>query len=80
MQAASGPLISLSPSFNTYSSSDRLAQIAARVVSELTSQDHQLTHDEPDWEKTRTRRLSQLTRSSPTARSGPSTLSSTKTY
>ncbi|PQQ16453.1 uncharacterized protein Pyn_01594 [Prunus yedoensis var. nudiflora] len=50
MQAASGPLISLSPSFNTYSSSDRLAQIAARVVSELTSQDHQLTHDEPDWE------------------------------
>lgn len=33
--AAAGPLISLSPSFNAYSSSDRLAQIAARVVNEF---------------------------------------------
>ncbi|CAN6585351.1 unnamed protein product [Malus baccata var. baccata] len=47
--AATGPLISLSPSFNTHSSSDRLAQIAARVVDEFSHQDHQLT-DESDWE------------------------------
>ncbi|KAL6177464.1 hypothetical protein ACLB2K_048990 [Fragaria x ananassa] len=33
--AIGGSLISLSPSFNAYSSSDRLAQIAARVVSEF---------------------------------------------
>ncbi|KAB2633361.1 hypothetical protein D8674_029608 [Pyrus ussuriensis x Pyrus communis] len=47
--AATGPLVSLSPSFNTYSSSDRLAQIAARVVDEFTHQDRQLTQ-EPYWE------------------------------
>ncbi|CAN6713870.1 unnamed protein product [Malus baccata var. baccata] len=47
--AATGPLVSLSPSFSTYSSSDRLAQIAARVVGEFTHQDSQLTQ-EPDWE------------------------------
>ncbi|XP_062027108.1 uncharacterized protein LOC133743255 [Rosa rugosa] len=33
--AAASSLTSLSPSFNAYSSSDRLAQIAARVVSEF---------------------------------------------
>ncbi|KAM5572038.1 hypothetical protein ABKV19_012223 [Rosa sericea] len=35
MQTSAGSLTSLSPSFNAYSSSDRLAQIAARVVSEF---------------------------------------------
>ncbi|KAM2492455.1 hypothetical protein PS1_043990 [Malus domestica] len=42
------PLISLSPNFNTYSSSDRLAQIAARVVDEFSHQDDQLA-DKSDW-------------------------------
>lgn len=45
---AAGPLISLSPSFNAYSSSDRLAQIAARVVSEFREE---LGDDDDVWKE-----------------------------
>lgn len=45
---AAGPLISLSPSFNAYSSSDRLAQIAARVVNEFREE---LGDDDDVWKE-----------------------------